>query len=57
MNTGTYTAKNWILTASAGTLSYLINETMYTIIDAFRNFVATSNHTSVEDFILEFFSL
>ena len=57
MNTGTYTAKNWILTASAGTLSYLLNETMYSTIDAFRNFVALSDHTSVEDFVLEFFSV
>ena len=56
MNTGTYTAKNWILTASSGTLSYLLGETKYDIIDSFRNFVATSEHTSVEDFVLEFFS-
>ena len=57
METGTYTAKNWILTASAGTLAYLLNETLFSTIDAFRNFVAISEHTSIEDFMLEFFTL
>ena len=57
MNTGTYTAKNWILTSSSGTLSYLLDENTWDVIDSFRNFVAESNHTSVEDYLLEFFTL
>ena len=55
MNTGKLSAKDWILSSSSGTLSYLINFTDYYTIDKFREFVALNEHTDVEDYILDFY--
>lgn len=57
MNTGIYTAKDWLLSASSGTLAYILDVDTYKEIDDFRNFVATHEHTSIEDYLLEFYTL